>query len=68
VTVQLALFALEPNGNGNGRVTREEAGLARAVAPGAERLLAKLVRNGLDEADLVAAAALVLALDERAGS
>jgi hypothetical protein len=63
VTDQLALFAVEPNGNGNGRKTKAEAGIRDGVPPGAERLLAKLVKNGLDEDDLVAAAALCLALE-----
>jgi hypothetical protein len=47
-------------------MSREEAGLVRdGIPPGAERLLAALVRRGLDKAHLVAAARLAIALDER---
>jgi hypothetical protein len=66
VTGQLPLFDLEPNGNGNGRKTKAEAGLAKGIGPGAERLLSELVKRGLPEADLLVAAMLALALDEAA--
>jgi hypothetical protein len=48
------------------RVSNAEYGL-KSVPPGAERLLAELVRRGLRETDLKAAAQLCLALDERRG-
>jgi hypothetical protein len=46
-------------------MSREEVGLARdGIPPGAERLLAALLRRGLDKAHLFAAAQLAIALDE----
>jgi hypothetical protein len=57
---QMALFA-EPAVK-----TNAEAGL-RETPPGAERLLAELVRRGLHPGGLRAAAALCLALDEGGG-
>ena len=62
MTDQLALFA-EATGGGK---TKAEAGLCD-TPPGAERLLAELVRRGLPEGDLRVAAALCLVLDEGAG-
>ena len=61
MTEQLPLFALERNGNG--RMTRAEAGLRREAPPGAERLLGELVKRGLPAGDLKVAAALCIALD-----
>jgi hypothetical protein len=58
---QLTLLALEP---GAQRRTNRELGLTRDAAPGPARLLRELVRRGLDERHHVAAAALVLALDD----
>jgi hypothetical protein len=47
------------------RMSKTEAGLAKeGVGRGAEKLLAELVKRGLAEADLRAAARLCLALDE----
>jgi hypothetical protein len=46
-------------------MSRDEAGVSREIPPGAERLLAALVRRGLDRAYLFAAAALCVELDER---
>jgi hypothetical protein len=67
VTDQLALFDLELNGNGHGGwLTKAEAGIAKGIPAGAERLLAELVRRGLPEGDLQAAAALALELDRGA--
>ena len=63
---QLSLFdLLEPNGNG--RLTRDQAGLVHATPIGAERLLAALVKRGLPEGDLRVAAALCLTLDRGVG-
>ena len=62
---QLALFDLEPNGNGGHRMTTAEAGLRREAPPGASRLLRELVRRGLPPGDLRFAAELCLLLDER---
>jgi hypothetical protein len=56
---QLSLF--EPKGNGR-PMTKAEVGL-RDTRPGAERLLAALVKRGLPEGDLRVAAGLCLALD-----
>jgi hypothetical protein len=47
-------------------MTKAEAGIAQEIAPGPARLLAALVRRGLAEEHLYAAAALVLVLDEGA--
>jgi hypothetical protein len=47
-------------------LTKEEAGIAKELAPGPERLLAALVRRGLPTENLRVAAALVLALDAEA--
>jgi hypothetical protein len=55
---QLELFPEAHLSNG-------EAGL-KSVPPGAERLLAELVKRGLPEGDLRVAASLCLVLDERA--
>ena len=64
MTEQLALFAdLVANGNGGTR-TAAALGLAKEAPPGAERLLRALVRDGLPEDALKAAAALVLELDQ----
>jgi hypothetical protein len=46
-------------------MSKEEAGIAKDVPAGAERLLAALVKRGLGEDDLRSAAELCLALDER---
>jgi hypothetical protein len=46
------------------KLTHDEAGLAKEIPPGAGRLLARLVKNGLRPTDLKAAAALCRALDE----
>jgi hypothetical protein len=59
---QLPLFTE----NGNGRMTKDAAGL-KETPPGAERLLAELIKRGLPPGDLKVAASLCLALDERAG-
>jgi hypothetical protein len=59
VNGQLPLF----ESSGNGRPTKADVGL-RDTPPGAERLLAELVRRGLGEGDLRIAAALCLVLDE----
>jgi len=58
---QLSLFDLleEANGHSNGDDLRRGA-------PGAERLLVALVKNGLAEEHVHAAATIVLALDEGA--
>jgi hypothetical protein len=45
--------------------TKAEAGLAKEIGPGPERLLAALVKHGLRADSLRSAAELVLALDER---
>jgi hypothetical protein len=59
------LFAADTNGNG--RRTVAELGMTRQFpAGGAERLLRELVRRGLADESLHAAAALVLVLDEGA--
>jgi hypothetical protein len=42
-----------------------EVGVGRELPAGAERLLAAMVRRGLDKAYLFAAAALCVELDER---
>jgi hypothetical protein len=61
VTAQLELFA-------ETRLSNTEAGLTtEGIPPGAERLLAELLKRGLPEGDLRVAASLCLALDERAG-
>jgi hypothetical protein len=44
--------------------TKAQLGLAKEIPVGAERLLAQLVRRGLAEHHLKAAASLVLALEE----
>jgi len=59
---QLALFEVATMSR---PATKAEAGLSKEIAPGAERLLAELVKHGLREDNLKRAAALVLALDER---
>lgn len=59
VTAQLELFGHAPTSNA-------EAGIRKAIPAGPGRLVAALVKGGLHEADLPAAAALVLALDEGA--
>jgi hypothetical protein len=47
-------------------MNRDQAGLNKdGTTPGAERLLAELVKRGLRPPHLKAAAALALALDER---
>jgi hypothetical protein len=57
---QLPLFDTGP-----GRLNKVEAGLAKeGVGRGAERLLSEMVKRGLAEEHLHAAAALALALDE----
>jgi hypothetical protein len=61
---QLDLFA-ETSATAT-RLNREQAGIGHGVPAGAERLLAALVKRGLGEDDLGAAAELCLALDERA--
>ena len=61
MTAQLALFEVASNRT----ATKAEMGLAKEIGPGAERLLAALVKYGLSENSLRVAAALVLALDER---
>jgi hypothetical protein len=58
---QLDLFA-EP---AEVRLNKVEAGIAKDVPAGAERLLAALVKHGLGEQELRSAAELCLALDER---
>ncbi len=55
---------MEVSGTGK-RLTKGEAGLRKAMPAGPARLLANLVRRGLDPGDLKAAAAIVLALDAR---
>jgi hypothetical protein len=63
---QLDLFAETVNGDAPAtHLTREQAGIAKDVPAGAERLLAALVKRGLGEQDLRSAAELCLALDER---
>jgi hypothetical protein len=53
--------------NGGGTLTKAEAGLAKGIpGHGAERLLAQLVKCGLDREHFRTAAALVLALEEEA--
>jgi hypothetical protein len=55
--------------NGGGTLTKAEAGLAKGIpGHGAERLLAQLVKCGLDREHLRTAAALCLALEEGAES
>jgi hypothetical protein len=61
VSDQLELFA-EPASAV--RRTKAELGLRSEMPAGAERLLAALLKRGLPETHLPAAAALVLALDE----
>jgi hypothetical protein len=64
IAEQLAFFA-ENGHNGNAHVaSKSEVGLAKAIGPGAERLLAELVKRGLDQEHLRPTAALVLALEE----
>jgi hypothetical protein len=58
---QVSLFAT----NGDGRKTKNEVGL-RDTPPGAERLLAELVKAGLSDRALPAAARICLLLDEGA--
>lgn len=71
MTVQLA-FDLgaprteAPQGSNGHVMTTAEAGLRRERSPGAERLLAALVKRGLLHEHLHAAASLVLALEEAA--
>jgi hypothetical protein len=61
VSAQLELFC-------DTRLSNAEAGLTGdGIPPGAERLLAELVKRGLSEGDLRVAASLCLVLDERAG-
>jgi hypothetical protein len=60
---QLAFFAENGHG-GNGTMTKAEAGLAKEIPPGAERLLGELAKRGLRSEDLRVAAMLVLALEE----
>ena len=57
---QLALFEVASTRP----ATKAEAGLAKEIGPGPERLLAALVKHGLSENSLREAAALVLALDD----
>jgi hypothetical protein len=65
---QLDLFGESANGDAPAtRMSKEDAGIAKDVPAGAERLLAALVKHGLGEDDLRTAAALVLALDAEAG-
>jgi hypothetical protein len=64
VTEQLALFAEPARDAVHVRLTRDEAGLAHDVPAGAERLLGALVKRGLPEGDLRAAAKLCLALED----
>jgi len=60
---QLALFEVATTTR---PARKDEVGLGKEIAPGPERLLAALVKNGLrGEDSLKRAAALVLALDER---
>ena len=47
-------------------MTIAEAGVRRAIPGGPGRLVTALVKDGLDPADLVAACALAIALDEAA--
>jgi hypothetical protein len=62
-TEQLALFEVASTRT----ATKAEAGLAKEIPAGAERLLAALVKNGLrGEGSLKRAAALALALDQGA--
>jgi hypothetical protein len=62
---QLELFGEVVNGAAAAtRMNKEEAGIAKDVPAGAERLLAALVKRGLGEDDLRSAAKLCLALDE----
>jgi hypothetical protein len=64
---QLDLFGEAVNDDAAAtRMNKEEAGIAKDVPAGAERLLAALVKHGLGEQDLRSAAALCLAMDERA--
>jgi hypothetical protein len=60
---QLKLFVESPNG---AEMTAAEVGPTDHCPPGAERLLAALMKRSLHEGDLRVAAALCLALDERA--
>jgi hypothetical protein len=67
---QLELFA-EVFGGGDvpapdTRLSNAEAGIRKDVPAGPGRLIAALVRGGLQPADLAAAAELVLALEEEA--
>jgi hypothetical protein len=61
---QLALFEFVENGNGHVPM----AALSRHVEAGPARLLRALVRDGLDEDALPAAAALVIELDAEAAA
>jgi hypothetical protein len=64
VNDQLSFFT-ENGRNGNGHVaSKSEVGLAKAIPPGAERLLSELTKRGLKEDAYRDAAALVLALEE----
>ena len=58
---QLALFEVASNRT----ATKAEAGLAKEIPAGAERLLSALVLHGLDREFLRPAAALVLELDHQ---
>jgi hypothetical protein len=58
---QLALFEVAATRT----ATKAEAGLAKEIPAGAERLLAALVKHGLRDDSLRPAAALVLALDDK---
>jgi hypothetical protein len=63
---QLELFGEAVNGDAaSRRMNRDQAGLVHGVPAGAERLLGALVKRGLGEDDLHAAARLCLAMDEK---
>ena len=58
--------AVRQGGHLVGDQLHRPAELRRGLGPGAERLLGELVRRGLDEDHLHAAAAIALVLDEEA--
>ena len=66
MTVQLAFELDTEVSPAPVRMTGAQAGLRRDCPPGAERLLAALVKRGLPHEHLHAAAALVLALEQGA--
>jgi hypothetical protein len=63
VNDQLELFA-ETSATATTRLNREQAGLRHGAPAGPAKLLAELVKRGLGEDDLRAAAMLCIALED----